>query len=1016
MSLIKKQFLWKGIGNFPNIEYIIIYLLNSCYKNDREESICVIVIKNRKTLYTVPFFPLLILLFTILSIFPTKVSATETQNYKAIALGTDTIKGWDETNGYHYIWYAGMKWRVLDDQTNTGENGFFLLAETALDKYIQFYPDSNGTNINVWQNSSAKTWCETFANQTFSETELVSVLETKKSDRAFTGNGKNFVATENILNGDKVFFLSAEEAYNSQYGLGDATSRQVYIEKSPKSWWLRTAYPDVSNAVTTIYSSGNLYYHMAYAKGPVSRPAFNLSPENILFSSVATGGKSDEVGTLHKISEISNIEWKLTLKDESHKNFTVTSVEVSNNENIIISYKGAVVGNQEYISILLKTSDGELTHYGKIANVTSENGTVSFPISEIGMTGDMTLYIFNEQFNGDTQTDYASALKEYKIHICEDGNPTCSTPIICKCGKEYFNSNLHERTVENGFYNCCGTFEPAIYKEDSNCYEISNGGQFFWFMEKVNAGENNLCGKLANDIDLENRPWTPIGTETLSYSGIFDGNLCRIKNLKLENETLNYQGLFGVIAEGAHIKRVMIDVSCTIKGNNYVAGIVGGTQGSGKITIEQCGNEADIYAKGRNGAGILGANINSKADVVIQDCYNTGTVSGTKENGGISAWIGKSNSSILHCVNIGVVNNGDVFARRNGDESDTATFTNCYVLGIQDGVTTVTETELANGKIAYFLNDERTGEDIVWKQTIEVDSYPNFTGDIVEYNNSVSIYWSELSFTYSKGTWNPETYQYEGSGWFPDTENGGMITISNTGFSTLYASLEWQKAQDGVIDAELSEQEFLLAENEIKTVQVSLTGAPTESMTNEVLGSIVIHLSEPYIAYDAYDLYAWAEHVREGNYDTDLILAEDIYLTGENNWTSIGSLGNPYTGRIMGENKTIYGMNINISGINQCVGFIGCLGGDGEILNLTFENAVVNTSTTTNYVSIIAGRNYGIIKNCHVKSDSTVTGNYYVGGIAGRNENIIEACTSNVKASGQSAGSIVGHNAGTILE
>ena len=53
----------------------------------------------------------------------------------------------------------------------------------------------------------------------------------------------------------------------------------------------------------------------------VVRPAFNLNPDAVLFTSAAVDGKPD--GGLTPISEHTGNEWKLTLLDNS-RNFAVT--------------------------------------------------------------------------------------------------------------------------------------------------------------------------------------------------------------------------------------------------------------------------------------------------------------------------------------------------------------------------------------------------------------------------------------------------------------------------------------------------------------------------------------------------------------------------------------------------------------------------------------------------------------------------------------------------------------------
>ena len=69
------------------------------------------------------------------TLLPMGAFAAETD--KAILPGTSGISGYDSQNSYDYLYYgqwedAPIQWRVLDDQTNTGEEGLFVLSEGCL--------------------------------------------------------------------------------------------------------------------------------------------------------------------------------------------------------------------------------------------------------------------------------------------------------------------------------------------------------------------------------------------------------------------------------------------------------------------------------------------------------------------------------------------------------------------------------------------------------------------------------------------------------------------------------------------------------------------------------------------------------------------------------------------------------------------------------------------------------------------------------------------------------------------
>ena len=363
---------------------------------------------------------------------PTVAFAAGAENDKAIQLvntnnPTGGISGYN--NSYDYIYmgsYNGspIKWRVLDTKTNmenaTEGDGLFLLSDVLLGTGISgdVYFDNSGNIRNAWQSSTAKTWCNNFYVSSFSNGEQGAVLATTKSDEAFTKGtgGISFTASENILNGDKVFFLSAEEAENSAYGFTDDNARIANYGNSAGVWWLRSPYdfPDYAGYAGVVFGDGPVYPYVVSGVW-AARPAFNLNLNSVLFTSAAVGGKPD--GGLPPISEYTGNEWKLTLKD-SNRNFAVTETTVSGDpgDTVTLHYTGATAGINEYISVILADNSGA-QYYGRVAQPTAENGTVEIKIPSDIAPGDYTLKVFNEQYNGDYNTDYASNFTDIALTV-----------------------------------------------------------------------------------------------------------------------------------------------------------------------------------------------------------------------------------------------------------------------------------------------------------------------------------------------------------------------------------------------------------------------------------------------------------------------------------------------------------------------------------------------------------------------------------------------------------------------
>ena len=152
------------------------------------------------------------------------------------------------------------------------------------------------------------------------------------------------------------------------------------------------------------------------------RPAFYLDLDSILFSS-AKGSKSSGAvgaGTLTAVGDASANEWKLTLLDESRSGFSAECTGISN-DTWTINYSGAKTAatvSNEYISAMIVNIEGDVTYYGQLAEAQPDpnEGKNTIIVDLAGKYGDGdTLYVFNEQVNGDKSTDYASNLIGIKL-------------------------------------------------------------------------------------------------------------------------------------------------------------------------------------------------------------------------------------------------------------------------------------------------------------------------------------------------------------------------------------------------------------------------------------------------------------------------------------------------------------------------------------------------------------------------------------------------------------------------
>ena len=368
---------------------------------------------------------ILLLFCMVLTLLPTTAFASN-DGAKAIQLGTSGISGYDSTNNsYDYIHFgtwdnSTVKWRVLDTKTNMPnareEDGFFLLSDALLGtgEYGGVEFDYTTPYFNDWKGSRAQDWCNDFYSRSLSITEQKAVLATSKSDALY---GMYYAASDNILDGDKVFFLSAEEAENAAYGFTDDNARIANYGDSAYVWWLRSPRRMNPDSAGTVNEKGAVIGEWV-GQTNAARPAFNLKPDSVLLVSAAVGGKGTADG-MFKIPEYSGDEWKLTLLDDT-RTFRVTETTAAGKPGgtVTLNFSGPRTGLNEYISAIIEGESGA-TYYGRIMKPTAADRQLSFTLPHDLASGNYKLHVFSEQYNGDYQTDYASRFQTVALTVEE---------------------------------------------------------------------------------------------------------------------------------------------------------------------------------------------------------------------------------------------------------------------------------------------------------------------------------------------------------------------------------------------------------------------------------------------------------------------------------------------------------------------------------------------------------------------------------------------------------------------
>jgi hypothetical protein len=297
---------------------------------------------------------------------------------------------------------------------------------------------------NVWAQSSLKAWCaELYANTVAhyvnklrpvekSAIAPTSVTETDNFEYRYDNGGYQSVQIYGpaSLNGEYFFMLSAKEVdtyFDGRYDRGG-----TYWTRSPS---LKGG-SDTTSKAGYVNGFGELdEYHVGSTVS--RRPACNLDASRILFVSARGGGKAGDAGVIGAIPAIpasTPQEYKLTLLDDSRKDFAVTekSVTATAGGAFSLRYQNAKTGDNEHVSVLLYDAAGTPAGYGGSAPLTNASGTVSFSLP-IGLApGSYKLQVFNEQRSAGNGSDCASPFREVALTVRDLPVPTLTVSDIEK--------------------------------------------------------------------------------------------------------------------------------------------------------------------------------------------------------------------------------------------------------------------------------------------------------------------------------------------------------------------------------------------------------------------------------------------------------------------------------------------------------------------------------------------------------------------------------------------------------
>jgi len=340
-------------------------------------------------------------------------------------------------------------------------------------------------------------------------------------------------------------------------------------------------------------------------------------------------------------------------------------------------------------------------------------------------------------------------------------------------------------------------------------YQISSPAELAFLSQSVNGGTtySGVYFILTSDLDLNRKPWTPIGTaDDISFQGKFDGNAHLISNVNVNLPTTTGVGLFGYI-RNALIKNLGIVGESSVSGLGSVGGIIGRcyiTAAVSGIGISGCFSNATVSSTGDCSGGVVGiVRTTGTRAYTIDNCYSIGNITGNNYVAGIVGKIEQLDLSISNSYSAGLITATATDSRRGGIvtkvSTDAVTVTNCYYIdgdaSNANGAVAKTATEMQEATFLTLINNSSSN----WKADFSgansvnngfpihswrIEPVATSTTNSLISNGKVTITDKTVNFETSVSIKNIELY----------TLNGLLVKSINTNYTVRQFSFDVQHA------------------------------------------------------------------------------------------------------------------------------------------------------------------------------------------------------------------------------
>jgi hypothetical protein len=182
----------------------------------------------------------------------------------------------------------------------------------------------------------------------------------------------------------------------------------------------------------------------------------------------------------------------------------------------------------------------------------------------------------------------------------------------------------------------------------------------------------------AGDFYNNGLGFTPIGNNTNTFTGAFNGKGYIIDGLYINNPSADYMGFFGCML-GATIDSLGV-INVEISGNAHIGSLAGQVKSS---TVNNCYTTGSVSASGNSVGGFVGSAMGPSGEPEFTKCYTTCNVNATgSSNNNAGGFVGYQIANFTNCYargNVSATNYNRVSAFVG--YSSRGQITNCYATG-----------------------------------------------------------------------------------------------------------------------------------------------------------------------------------------------------------------------------------------------------------------------------------------------------------------------------------------------